>query len=90
MNWKPLAGHVIIKSHKEEKTDSGLFIPESAQKNVGEVVAATEGYHTPHGYFVKAEVKVGDIVYLPHNAEQVDLDGEKLYVCHEAELKLSK
>ena len=90
MNWTPIAGNVILKSHKREQTDSGLFIPETAQKNIGEVVAATAGYYTSNGAYIESELSVGDLVYLPNSAQEVDLDGDKYFVCHEAELRIKK
>jgi len=90
MNWEPINGNVIIKSHKEEKTDSGLFIPDSAQKNEGEVVKVGNGYYTQDGVFIETALKVGDIIQLPNSAEEVILDGEKLFLAHEAELRVKK
>jgi len=90
MNWKPIGGNVIIKSLKRDKTDSGLFIPDTAQKSIGEIIDIGKGYYTQNGVFIESELKVGDIIYLPNSSQEVDLDGEKFFLCHEAELRIKK
>ncbi len=90
MNWKPLGGNVIIKSHRKEKTDSGLFIPDSAQKTDGEIVKVGTGYYTQNGVFIETELEVGDIVQVPNSAEEVVLDGAKYFLAHEAELRIKR
>ena len=90
MNWKPIGGNVIIKSHRKDKTESGLFIPDSAQKTDGEIVDIGKGYYTQNGVFIESELSIGDIVQVPNSAEEVVLDGEKFFLAHEAELRIKK
>ena len=69
MDIKPLYDRVVIKPQAvEEKTESGIYIPETAQKErpqIGEVVAVGDGKRTESGELTKLTVKVGDKVLFP-------------------------
>lgn len=87
MNWKPLNGNVLIRSHKKDKTDGGLYLAPSAQQPVGEVVGVSNGFYSQAGELVPTQLKVGDVVRYPEQAEEVTIDGEKFMLCHETEIK---
>lgn len=62
---KPLGDRVIIRVlEKEEKTKSGIFLPDTAKEkpSEGEVVAVGSGKLCENGQRVAPEVKVGDKV----------------------------
>ena len=65
MNIKPLSDHILIEPVSgKEKTDSGFFVPQSADKErpeQGKVVAVGLGKMIK-GVRIPMEVKVGDIV----------------------------
>jgi len=64
---KPLADRVIIRLEaKEEKTKSGIFLPDTAKEKPqeGVVVAVGAGKVYDNGQRVAPEVKVGDTVML--------------------------
>jgi chaperonin GroES len=64
MKLKPLADRVIVKqSEAEEKTKSGIVLPDSAKEKPtqGEVIAVGPG-RIVKGERVKIEVQVGDTV----------------------------
>jgi len=65
MNIKPLSDHILIEPVSgKEKTDSGFFVPQSADKErpeQGKVVAVGLGKMVK-GERVPMEIKVGDIV----------------------------
>lgn len=47
MNFKPYGDKIVVKSIKKEKTESGLYIPETedmAHLMKGEVVAISDGF----------------------------------------------
>lgn len=77
MTIKPLGDRVVIKmAEKEEKTFSGLVLPESAQEKpqVAEVVAVGPGGMV-EGKEVKMELSVGDKVLISKYAgTQVMID----------------
>lgn len=74
MNIKPLADRVLVKTEKaEEKTASGLFIPQTSQEKTqfAEVVAVGSEVSTVkvgdkvlHDKFAGTTVKVADDEYL--------------------------
>lgn len=64
MNFKPIFDRVVINpNYEENKTKSGLILPETSQERpqIGKVVAVGEGENFD---YVKCEmkVKIGDIV----------------------------
>lgn len=65
-NFKPLADRTLIKRlDAEEKTQSGLIIPDAAKEKaqIGEVIAVGPGRKDNTGKIVSMEVKEGDRVY---------------------------
>lgn len=74
MKIKPLADRVLVQPKAaEEKTASGLFIPETAKEKPleGEVIAVGPGTEE-----VKMEVKVGDkVLYGKYAGTEITVDG---------------
>ena len=76
---QPVGAKLVIKPIKEEeKTASGIILPESASKekpNMGEVVAVgklSDSYK---------DIKVGDkVLFSEYGYDTVELDGEEYYV----------
>jgi chaperonin GroES len=65
MKLKPLGDRVVVTPSKaEEKTKSGLFIPDTAQEKPqeGKVVAVGPGRIDDDGKRLPVDVKVGDLV----------------------------
>lgn len=63
---KPLFDNVLIKPlQADEKTASGIYLPEKAKEKPqkGQIVAVGPGIVHPKGEVEKMVVKVGDIVY---------------------------
>jgi len=78
MNLKPLGDRVIVKpADAEEKTQSGLFIPDTAKEKPqrGEVIAVGEGKLKDDGARVPIDVKVGDVViFSKYGGSEVKID----------------
>ena len=81
MNIRPIGERVVIKPmQKEEKTQSGILLPDSAQEKPieGEVVAVGPGRINEKGERVPLEVKVGDVVvfakFIGTNVKQDGVD----------------
>jgi chaperonin GroES len=74
MKIKPLGDRVLLKTEQqEEKTQGGLFIPETAQEKTqsGEVVAVGDDDDA-------IKVKVGDkVMYDKYAGTSVKVDGEE-------------
>ena len=75
MKIKPLADRVLVKIEEvQEKTASGIYIPQTAQEKtqIGSVVAVGEGTDK-----VKMTVKVGDkVMHDKYSGTSVKADGE--------------
>lgn len=90
MNIKPLADRVVIKaSAADEKTEGGLFVPDTAKEKpvVGEVVAVGPGKTSDDGKTIKPEVKVGDkVLYGKYSGTEVTVEGEEYLIMREADV----
>ncbi len=79
---KPLSDHILLETI-EEKTDSGIILPESVEKEKpeqGRVVAVGPGKLDEHGKRVPLEVKKGDMVlFKKYGPDEVKI-GEKEYL----------
>ncbi|HCD32777.1 MAG TPA: co-chaperone GroES [Phycisphaerales bacterium] len=87
---KPLDDRIVILPNKaEEKTKSGIYIPEGAKEKplMGKVVAVGPGKLTDEGNRAELGVKVGDIVvYGKYCGTEIDIDGDEHMICRESEL----
>ncbi len=87
---KPLDDRIVILPNKaEEKTKSGIYIPEGAKEKplMGKVVAVGPGKMTDDGNRAELGVKVGDIVvYGKYAGTEIDIDGAEHMICRESEL----
>ncbi len=76
---KPLGDRVIIRVlEKEEKTKSGIFLPDTAKEKPqeGEVVAVGAGRVYDNGERVAPEVSVGDkVMFSKYAGTEVKIDG---------------
>jgi chaperonin GroES len=85
MNIKPLADRVLIKpAAAEEKTASGIIIPDSAKEKplTGEVLAVGNGTKDE-----EMVVKKGDVVlYGKYAGSELDLDGEKYLIMRQSDI----
>ena len=85
MNIKPLADRVLIKpTPAEEKTLSGIIIPDSAKEKPLRGTAIAVGNGTKDEEMV---VKVNDVVMFGKYAgTEVELDGEKLLIMRQSDI----
>ncbi|TDX50963.1 co-chaperone GroES [Orenia marismortui] len=90
MNIKPLADRVVIKSvEKEEKTKSGIVLPDTAKEKPqeGEVVAVGEGRKLDNGEVIAPEVSVGDVViYGKFAGTEIKHQGEEYLILSEKDI----
>jgi len=77
---KPLAGYALIKPEEsEEKTASGLYLPDNAQERParGSVVAVGAAIKHPD-HEEKAQFTVGDVViYKKWGGDEIKIDGQE-------------
>jgi len=86
----PLGERIVIKVlESEEKTKSGIFIPDTAKEKpqMGEVMAVGSGRVLDNGEKVAPEVKVGDkVLFAKYAGTEVKLDGEEYMVLKESDV----
>jgi chaperonin GroES len=95
MSHHTLNDRVVVKLDKaNEKTESGLYIPENAQEGepgLGTVMAVSEGVITDAGTFRPLDVEVGDRVLVREYGGteiSLNLEGEEApyFVFREADI----
>lgn len=90
LKMKPLADRVVVRPlEAEEKTASGLFIPDTAKEKPmqGEIVAVGPGKIADDGKKIVMEVKVGDkILYGKYSGTEVRIDGDDLLIMRESDI----
>jgi chaperonin GroES len=85
MNIKPLDDRIVVKANEaEEKTASGLVIPDTAKEKPqqGSVLAVGPGRRSEQtGDIIPLDVKVGDtVVYAKYGGTEITVDGEDLLI----------
>ncbi len=88
---KPLYDKIVVKVEepKEQRTPSGIIIPDTAQEKpqVGEVVAVGEGRLLQNGEIKPLAVKVGDyVVYNKYAGSEIVLEGDTYLILSEDEV----
>src|SRR5665213_190358 len=75
---RPIYDRLVVKKlATEEKTSSGIIIPDGSQERsqTGEVIAVGNGRISPDGNLIPMQVKKGDIVYFSKYAG-IETSGE--------------
>lgn len=87
LNFKPIGGFILISPAKaEEKTKSGLYIPDTASEKPqqGQVVALGTGKLDANGKLLNFNVKVGDKVFFKkYSPTEITIESEVYYVLDE-------
>lgn len=87
---KPLGDRVVIRVlEQEEKTASGIFLPDTAKEkpSQGEVVAVGPGKVQDDGKRVTLDVKVGDkIIFSKYAGTEVKFEGTKYLIVSERDI----
>ena len=85
MNIKPLADRVLLRAAAaEEKTVSGIIIPDTAKEKplTGEVIATGDGTKDE-----KMVVKKGDtVLYGKYAGTEIEIDGETLIIMLQSDI----
>ncbi|MCL6517255.1 co-chaperone GroES [Alicyclobacillus sp.] len=86
---KPLADRVVVRAvEREEKTASGIVLPDTAKEKPqeGEVIAVGPG-RFEDGKRVPLDIKVGDrVIYSKYAGTEVKVDGEELLILRESDV----
>lgn len=90
MNLKPLSDRLVVKVlEAEEKTSSGIFLPDNAKEKPqqGKVVAVGPGRHTDDGKVIPLALKEGDtIIFAKYSGTEVKYQGEELLILRESDV----
>jgi chaperonin GroES len=86
---KPLADRVVVRPlSREEKTASGIVLPDTAKEKPqeGEVIAVGPGRYED-GKRVELEVKVGDrVIFSKYAGTEVKIDNDELLILRESDI----
>ena len=90
---RPIDARIVVKKpHREEQTESGIFLPDSVseqgQTSLGEVVAVGPGSRNMNtGEPMPMDIKVGDtIIYTKFSATEVQHKGDEYSVVTERDI----
>ncbi|OGF18471.1 co-chaperone GroES [Candidatus Falkowbacteria bacterium RIFCSPLOWO2_12_FULL_45_10] len=91
MQIKPLNDKVVVKaSSKEEKTRSGIVLPDTADKErpeQGEVIAVGPGKLLDNGSRAPMSVKPGDkVLFKKYSPDEFKIEQEEFLVLSEGEI----
>jgi chaperonin GroES len=87
---KPLGDRVVIEQvETEEKTASGIVLPDTAKEKPqeGRVVAVGTGRVTENGEKIALEVKEGDsVIFSKYAGTEVKYDGKEYLILRESDI----
>ena len=90
MKLKPLADRVVVKAlANEEKTKSGIVLPDTAKEKPqeGEVLAVGLGKMGDDGKRIPLEVQVNDrVVFSKYGGTEIKVDGEEYLILKESDI----
>ncbi len=87
---RPLGDHVLVKPlSKEEKTQGGIILPDTAKEKpqAGEVIAVGPGRLLENGTRIQPEVKAGDkVIYARYGGTEIKLDSVEYLIMRENDI----
>jgi len=91
MQIKPLSDHIVIEPiSQEEKTTSGIFIPQTADQEKpeqGKVVAVGPGKMLDSGKREPIEVKEGDtVIFTKYGPNEIKVDNKEYLIAKQEDI----
>jgi len=90
MKLRPLGDRAVVEPlEQEERTESGLFIPETAKEKPqkGTIIAVGEGRKDEDGKRVPMDVEAGQtILFAKYGGTEIKIDGKKLLILKESDI----
>lgn len=90
MALTPLHDRVLIEpALAEEKTASGIIIPDTAKEKPqeGTIIAVGAGKMNDNGVLVATSVKIGDkVLYGKYGGTEIKVDGKDLLIMRESDI----
>jgi chaperonin GroES len=91
---QPLADRVLVRPvEKEEKTKSGIYLPDTAKEKPqeGEIIAVGPGKLNDDGKPIPMVLKVGDrVIYAKYGGTEIKVDDEELIILRESDILAKK
>ena len=90
MNVKPLSDRIVVKPEAaEEKTASGIILPDTAQEKpqMGKVMVVGPGKSSDSGELLKMTLKKGDrVLYGKYSGTEITVDGDDVLIMRESDI----
>ncbi len=90
LKLKPLADRVVIEpSDREERTASGIILPETAKEKPqeGKIIAVGPGRRDEDGKLIAMDVKEGDtVLFAKYAGTEIKIDDKKLLILKESDI----
>ena len=90
LNLKPLGDRVVVEpAEKEERTASGIILPETAKEKPqeGEILAVGPGRRDEDGKLIPMDVKKGDVVlFAKYAGTEIKLEDKKVLILKESDI----
>jgi chaperonin GroES len=90
----PLADRVVVKPvENEQKTKSGIYIPDTAKEKPqeGEIIAVGPGRLTDDGVRIAVDLKVGErVIYARYGGSEIKIDNQELVIMRESDILARK
>ncbi len=91
MNIKPISDHILIEPIKEEeKTKTGILLPETAEKDKpeqGKIIACGPGKKDKTGKFIPLEVKQGDkVLFTKYGPTEIKVGDKEYLIAREEDI----
>jgi chaperonin GroES len=91
---QPMGDRLVVKPmQSEEKTKSGIYLPDTAKEKPqeGKVIAVGPGRVTDEGKRIAMDVEVGDIVlYTKYGGSEIKIEGEEFIIMRESDILAKK
>ncbi|MDD5606397.1 MAG: co-chaperone GroES [Candidatus Pacebacteria bacterium] len=91
MKIKPLADYVLIEPDKEEtKTESGILLPETADKEKpeqGTIIAVGPGRKNKAGNVIPLEIKIGDkVLFTKYGPNEIKVKDKEYLIAKQEDI----
>jgi chaperonin GroES len=91
MQIKPILDHILIEPIKEEeKTKSGILLPETAEKEKpeqGKIIAVGPGKRTEDGKIIPLFVKPGQkVLFTKYGPNEIKVDDKEYLIAKEEDI----
>jgi chaperonin GroES len=90
LKLRPLGDRVVVEPlEQDERTESGLFIPETAKEKPqkGKIIAVGDGRRDDEGNRIPMDVKVGEtILFAKYGGTEVKMESTKILILKESDI----